>query len=146
MTQVDFYILKESEEQDRLVFACRLTEKAMNQGLKIHIHTSDEQTAQDMDDLLWSFRPDSFIPHAIVGIDEELTEDEDIPVFIGFGEQVQAQSIDLLINLGTEIPAGHEGFSRIAEIVRNAEEPKARLREHWNSYKAKGFELKHHQL
>lgn len=145
MSQVDFYILKEPDEQARLVFACRLTEKALGQGLKIHIHTADEQSAQDMDDLLWSFRPDSFIPHAIVGVDEELTEDEDIPVFIGFGGG-PVQASDLLINLSPDIPACHEDFPRIAEIVPNAEDAKSRLREHWNSYKDKGFELKHHPL
>ena len=32
MTQVDFYILKDSQPQARPMFACRLTEKAYKQG------------------------------------------------------------------------------------------------------------------
>lgn len=148
MAQVDFYILKHSAEQERLQFVCRLTEKAMGQGLKIYIHTDSEQTAQDIDDLLWSFRPDSFIPHAIVGIDDELTEDEDIPVFIGSGDAFGNSngSANLLINLSVDIPSFHDSFERIAEIVPNSEEAKSHLRAHWNSYKEKGFELKHHTL
>jgi len=145
MTQVDFYILKQSEEQERLFFACRLTEKASSQGLKIYIHTDSEQTALEMDDLLWSFKPESFIPHAILGLDVELTEDEEIPVFIGCGSEFK-NNADLLINLGQTIPDFHDNFSRIAEIVPNQEDAKSRSREHWNAYKEKGFELKHHQL
>ena len=145
MPQVDFYSISQPDEQDRLFFACRLTEKAMGQGLKIYIHTDDEQTAQEMDDLLWSFKPESFIPHAIVGIDDELTENEDIPVFIGCSTDF-AGTGDLLINLGKNIPGFHERFSRIAEIVPNSEAAKSNLREHWNAYKEKGLELKHHEL
>jgi len=145
MTQVDFYSLKQPEQSDRMYFACRLTEQVMNQGLKIYIHAENEQAAQDMDDLLWSFKPECFIPHAILGIDEELNDDEDIPVFIGFGDNFAERS-DLLINLSSDIPGFLENFSRIAEIVPNAEEAKNKLREHWNTYKDKGFELKHHEL
>ena len=145
MAQVDFYSISQPGEQDRLFFTCRLCEKALGQGLKIYIHTDSEQVAQDMDDLLWSFKPESFIPHAIVGIDEELTLDEDIPVFIGYGGAFDGKA-DLLINLGRDIPGFHGDFARIAEIVPNSEAAKANLREHWNSYKAQGYTLDHHQL
>ena len=104
-----------------------------------------EQVAQEMDDLLWSFKPESFIPHAIVGIDAELTEDEDIPVFIGYQGAFEGRA-DLLINLGRDIPDFHGDFARIAEIVPDSEPAKANLREHWNSYKASGFTLAHHNL
>ena len=119
-----------------MVFACRLCEKAMGQGMKIYIHTNSEKTAQDMDDLLWSFKPESFIPHVIVGLDEDLDADEEIPVFIGFGTSCTV-SATLLINLSEEIPAFHDQFDRIAEIVPNQEAAKSKLREHWNIYKSK---------
>ncbi len=145
MTQVDFYLIQQPAQEDRMVFACRLCEKAMSQGMKIYIHTGSEKAAQDMDDLLWSFKPESFIPHAIVGLDEDLDADEEIPVFIGFGASCSI-SATLLINLSEEIPAFHDQFERIAEIVPNQEAAKSKLREHWNIYKTKGFDLKHHAL
>jgi len=145
MTQVDFYLIQQPAQEDRMVFACRLCEKAMGQGMKIYIHTNSEKTAQDMDDLLWSFKPESFIPHVIVGLDEDLDADEEIPVFIGFGTSCTV-SATLLINLSEEIPEFHDQFDRIAEIVLNQEAAKSKLREHWNIYKAKGFDLKHHPL
>ena len=145
MAKVDFYLISQSENQERMFFACRLCEKAMSQSLKIYIHTESEQAAQEMDDLLWSYKPESFIPHAIVGLDEEIDADEDIPVFIGFTEQCDT-SADLLINLGRDIPSFHDQFKRIAEIVSSAEDAKQKSREHWNTYKDKAFELAHHQL
>jgi DNA polymerase-3 subunit chi len=145
MAQVDFYSISEPDEQSRLFFACRLVEKAMGQGLKIYIHTDNEQVAMDMDDLLWSFKPESFIPHAIVGIDVELGDDDEVPVFIGYFDKAPAGA-DLLINLGNAIPPFLEDFPRIAEIVPNAEDAKANLRAHWTDYKARGLALNHHQL
>ena len=148
MSQVDFYILSQPEEQQRQFFACRLIEKAINQGLKIYLHTDSEQVAQEMDDLLWSFKPDSFIPHTIVGMEgaiDEAADDEDILVFIGYGDNYTDKG-QLLVNLSAGIPEFHASFERVAEIVPNREEAKAISREHWNEYKAAGLELKHHQL
>ena len=144
MSQADFYILKEAEDEQRFFVACRLTEKAMAQGLKVYIHTASEQSAQDLDDLLWSFKPESFIPHTIVGLEDNM-DDEEIPVLIGYEGNASTKG-QLLINLCDQVPDIHENFDRIAEIVPNREEAKAISREHWNTYKTLGFELKHHQM
>jgi DNA polymerase-3 subunit chi len=144
MSQADFYILKEAEDEQRFFVACRLTEKAMAQGLKVYIHTASEQSAQDLDDLLWSFKPESFIPHTIVGLEDNM-DDEEIPVLIGYEGNASTKG-QLLINLCDQVPDVHENFDRIAEIVPNREEAKAISREHWNTYKTLGFELKHHQM
>ena len=66
MAKADFYTLKENSLQARNLFACRLCDKAVSQGMIVYIQTADEDTALEMDSLLWSFRPDSFIPHALV--------------------------------------------------------------------------------
>lgn len=144
MSQADFYIMKEAEDEQRFLIACRLTEKAMAQGLKVYIHTASEQSAQDMDDLLWSFKPESFIPHTIVGLEDNM-DDEEIPVLIGYEGNASTKG-QLLINLCDQVPDGVENFDRIAEIVPNREEAKVISREHWNTCKTLGFELKHHQM
>ena len=147
MAKVDFYLIQQPEDQDRLFFTCRLVEKVLGQGLKVYIHTRSQAEAQEIDDLLWSFKPESFIPHAIVGLEgmEDELEDEEIPVLIGYDNN-RTESGQLLVNLTADIPPFCDSFERIAEIVANREEAKAASREHWNSYKEKGFELDHHQL
>lgn len=141
MAKVDFYTIQQSTQEGRDFFACRLVEKVYNQGHKIYIHTESETVAQELDDLLWSFRPESFIPHAITGNEEG----EDVPVIIGYGNEYSGPK-DVLINLSLSIPSFHHEFQRIAEIVINDEAIKQTLREHWKQYQDLGYELQQHQL
>jgi DNA polymerase IIIc chi subunit len=45
MTRVSFYVLKSSIEHDRYLSACRLTEKAFNQGNHIYIYVENAEQA-----------------------------------------------------------------------------------------------------
>ncbi len=65
MTQIDFYVLTQTTAIARLHYACRLTEKAVNQGCHIAIALDDELQAQTLSDYLWSFKPESFLPHTL---------------------------------------------------------------------------------
>ena len=143
MTKVDFYTLRQSQENDRLFFACRLVEKAFNLGHRIYLHTDSAQSAEELDDLLWSFRPESFLPHALVGF--EADEDDDIPILIGYAGHYDGPR-DLLINLSRELPPFHGEFQRISEIVINDEQAKQISRQHWKQYQEAGCELQHHDL
>lgn len=141
MPNVDFYTIAQTTETDRLVFACRLIEKAFGRGHLIYVHMDSEDQAQELDTLLWEFNPEAFIPHAIDG----LIDDEDVPVVIGYGGDHNGPK-DVLVNLGKDIPPFHADFNRITEIVINEESAKQTSREHWKTYKEAGYELKHHQL
>ena len=63
MTRVDFYVVSDASPEARLQVAARLTEKAQRQGHSLFINTSSESEAEALDELLWTFRPASFIPH-----------------------------------------------------------------------------------
>ena len=67
MTRVSFYLLNSQDVQSRQQFACRLAEKAVRQGNKVMIATGNEAESRELDQLLWSFRPESFVPHVILG-------------------------------------------------------------------------------
>lgn len=144
MTQVDFYSLQESTVQARLHFACRLTEKAWTHGMKVWLQVTDRATAEELDNLLWSFRPDSFIPHATTDTMADL-EGEEVPVIIGYSEVCQVPT-GLLINLGTGIPAFFDKFDRVAEIVIEQDQVKQESREHWKQFRASGIEPELHRL
>ena len=141
MPKVDFYTIAKTTEDDRLRFACRLTEKAWSLGHKVYIHTDSEAMAQEMDNLLWEFNPESFVPHAIDGI----IDDEEVPVLIGFAEQFSGPK-DVLLNLSRDIPPFHAEFQRISEVVIDDQDIKKFSREHWQAYKTLGYELEHHEL
>ena len=113
MAQVNFYSLQNEDLESRLLFACRLTEKARSLGHQVFIQTESEQQSQAMSKLLWEYRPGAFIPHTTnaTGSDANLE-----PVAIG-QESHAAQHHDVLINLDKTACAAPEKFSRINEII-----------------------------
>ena len=63
MTSIDFYILKTEVFRDYLNFIGKLTEKAYLKNHDVFIHTNDEELMIKVDEALWSFRENSFLPH-----------------------------------------------------------------------------------
>ena len=66
MTQVDFYILNTDSNNSRLRFICRITDKAIRAQNHVFINTANEEDAHNLNKLLWTFSPGSFIPHALI--------------------------------------------------------------------------------
>ncbi len=141
MSKVNFYLLKQEQTADQYLFACRLCEKILSQKLKIYFHTDTEEQAQYLDDLLWSFRPDSFLPHCLIDTDI----DEEVSVVIGSGENF-LDKFDVLINLSENFPSFSKQYDRVVEIICSNESSKALGRQRWLDYKNAGFELEKHDL
>jgi DNA polymerase-3 subunit chi len=143
MTRIDFYVLPTLEPQQRRVMACKLTEKAWRRGMKVFIRTGSEMEDILMDDLLWTFRQGSFIPHARGSI--AIPEREDTMVLIGH-QFPPLESADLLINLGLETPSGLERFERLAELVDQDTTVRLAGRQRYRSYKSQGFLIETHHV
>lgn len=142
MAQIDFYVLQASGEASREQFACRLAEKAYRLAHAVHILVEDPERARRMDDLLWTFRDGSFIPHEIIGTANEAPVS---PVTIG-SEDKAPEKCDLLINLAGTVPAIASSFPRVAEVVTSDEDSKQKSRERFVTYRASGHTLETHKL
>jgi DNA polymerase-3 subunit chi len=139
MTQVDFYILKDTAPAARSLLTCRLTEKAWKQGHRIFINAESPQQLGELDDLLWTFRAGSFIPHAVyTGADEAQ------PVSLGHDVEPSGYN-DVLVNLSDTVPAYFSRFDRVAELV-GSDEQRAAARERYRYYQDRGYTLKTHKL
>jgi DNA polymerase-3 subunit chi len=139
VTRVGFYVVQAADSGQRLHVAARLTDKAYAQGHRIYINATDKAQAQALDELLWRFRPTSFIPHALAG-DSQADQ-----VAIGWGQDPGKHS-DLLINLQLEIPAFFSRFARVAEVVTQDDASLAALRNSWRFYQERGYQLEKHDL
>lgn len=139
MTRVDFYILPQPDDDARWQFACRLVDKTWRLGNRLLVHTANSTIGQKLDELLWSYRPDSFLPHAI------LPASQLSPVHIGWGDNSGSHH-DLLINLGDSIPGFFSRFERVAEIVCQQPEQLATSRERYRFYRERGYELQIHDM
>lgn len=141
MTRVSFYILKGSVEHDRQVFACRLIEKAYKKGHHIYIHTDNAEQAEQVNQNLWSYRTDSFIPHQLVNG----SNPDRCQVLIGHDNK-PPRLMDLLINLGSEQPLFFSQFERVAEFINDDEQLKKMGRERYRFYQQRGYELTAHKI
>jgi DNA polymerase-3 subunit chi len=141
MAKVDFYILNAPGEAARQQFACRLAEKAYRLQNSVHILTGSQGSAAQIDELLWTFRDGSFVPHEVVSRNDTV----DSPVTIGFDLQT-ARKHDLLINLSDGVPDVAEAFPRVAEIVTSDEESRRNSRERYAAYRDGGHSLATHKL
>lgn len=141
MTRVDFYILEDNAADARQQFACRLAEKAWQQGNRVYIHTGDAALSSRMDELLWTFRQGSFVPH---GLDDDPVADE-ADIHIGHGEEPRHHD-EVLINLGHEIPLFFSRFQRVAEVVDSDEENRRAGRERFRFYRDRGYPLESHTI
>ena len=141
VTRIDFYISKTTQEQERLKLACKITEKAYKLGNSVYIHTGSGAQAGLLDDLLWTFRDGSFVPH------QQVTDTgaKPAPVLIGHDKEYQ-QEADVLINLANEIPACFSQFERVAEVVNEEPQSRAGARERYRFYRDRGYELQTHNL
>jgi len=141
VTLVSFYILEQAAAENHLLFTCRLAEKIYTQGQRLYIHSKSEQQAAQLDDLLWSFRQGSFIPHGLY----KTPLQEDLPIHIGCYAEPEA-GLDVLINLCQEVPVFFSRFPRVAEIVEPGEPGKQAGRERFRFYRDRGYTLESHTI
>ncbi len=139
--RVDFYLLTNSEPQAAWLVACRLLEKAYLRNHRVFVYCDHQEDARLLDELLWTYKEDSFIPHNLQGEGPEPPP----AVQIGFGPEPRGFN-DILINMARTIPPFHSRFRRIIEIVGNQDDAKAISRDHYREYRTKGFELNTHPI
>lgn len=138
---VNFYLLKNEQPAAKWLVACRLTEKAYLKGHRVYVHCTNQQDAEYLDEMLWAFKEDSFIPHNLQGEGPEPPP----PVQIGFNKEPRGFE-DILINLAHDVPSFFMKFKRIMEIVSHNEQEKERSRAHYRIYKQRGCDLHTHPL
>ncbi|KAB7628337.1 DNA polymerase III subunit chi [Alkalilimnicola sp. S0819] len=134
--RVDFYILSEDTPRARALFACRLTEKAWRSGVRVFLLLGDHARQEELDQLLWSFRPGSFLPHG--------GADSDEPIRLGL--QPPADTDLLLINLSPTMPENWADYTRLAEIIDTDPAVRAAGRERFRRYRDGGREPVSHKL
>ena len=140
MARADFYLIqKDRFREEPLLLVCELARKAHDANLWTLVLVRDDEQAQRLDELLWEFDADAYIPHQMAG-DEE---DELTPVLIATPD-TDTPMRALVINLRDEPVAGD--FERVLEVVPADDSARGPLRERWKQYQARGLELKKYDM
>ena len=141
MTRIDFYVLPGASSHGRHLTACRLAEKAYRAGHRVYVQTATAQDEVAVDDLLWTFKQNSFVPHARWQGEGQ----PEVPVLVGH-RPAPSFSGDVLIHLGEAIPDAYERFERIAEIVDADAACRDAGRRRYRFYRDRGHTPVTHQL
>lgn len=105
MTEILFYHL-ETQPLERVLPV--LVEKSLERGWKVVVETGSEERAEVIDNLLWTFRDDSFLPHARAGGSEDALQ----PVLITTLPH-NPNGADVRFFVDRAVPQSGEGYKRI---------------------------------
>ena len=140
MPRADFYLIaKPRFREEPLRLVCELARKAHDSGQPTLVLARDREQAEAIDDLLWAFDDDAYIPHQIAGDDE----DDLAPVLIATPDMDVALR-PLVLNLRDAAVEGT--FERVLEVVPADDSAREPLRERWKQYKARGLDVSKHDM
>jgi len=137
MTRVDFYQIESKEAPHR--FACRLIDKVYRLGHHVYVHTASPAATAAMDELLWTWQSDRFIPHTTQ------RSGDPAPILISH-EDDPADHHEVLINLSGSVPDFFSRFERVAEVVPLDENSRDAARRNYKFYQDRGYPLQYHAM
>jgi DNA polymerase-3 subunit chi len=132
MSDVWFYHLQRASLSDTLP---KLVAKARSAGWRVAVRATSEERRDALDDLLWTFEEDSFLPH-VADADPDAAAAE---VLIQAGDaDVNAPDCVILVD-DAALPVDLGRYERVILIFDgNDEEATATARERWKTVKAAG--------
>ncbi|MBI5659261.1 MAG: DNA polymerase III subunit chi [Nitrosomonadales bacterium] len=137
MTKIDFY----TGSEDKLRTACQLSHKAVQNGVRVLLHTPDEAVAEALDRLLWHYPAVAFIPHCR----SHEAQASNMPVVVGNRFESFPHS-ELLVSLHTSCLPFFSRFERLIEIVGEDAEDVRMGRERFSFYRDRGYEMRHFDM
>ncbi|KGJ89339.1 DNA polymerase III subunit chi [Thalassotalea sp. ND16A] len=133
VTHTQSSVSEQQLQSNYLYWACVKAAICYRQNQRVFMFCDDQQMAHQLDELLWSFESDSFVPHNLSG--EGLASGS--PVEISW--QAPTNNRNVLINLSGEVPSFASQFSQIIDFVPVDDELKKLARLRYRSYQQLGF-------
>lgn len=133
MTRIDFHF----NTPARLHYGCRLVRKVWRAGLRTVVFAEDRARLDEFDRLLWSFEPETFVPH--VHAHDPLAAET--PVLLASGPVESFAHHEVLVNLGDTMPPFFSRFDRLVEVVSADPDDRARARERYRFYRERGYPI-----
>ena len=139
MTEVLFYHLQDMTVENVLP---PLLEKSLERGWRVAVQSTSEERADALDAHLWTYRDDSFLPHATWRVGD--APEQPIVLIAGEGNPNRANVRFLVDNAA--LPADSESYQRLVLVFNGDDaEALAAARGAWTDCKARGFEVTYWQ-
>lgn len=138
MTQIGFYHLTRFTLEQALP---KLLEKAYGSNLRTHVMAGSAERVEYLNNFLWAYRDDSFLPHGSAADGEGGLQ----PIFLGTDEIAPNDATVLVVCDGAN-PQDVGQFSRVLDVFDgNDPNAVAKARERWRDWKNAGHQLVYYQ-
>ena len=139
MTEVLFYHLQNMSLDSVLP---PLLEKSLERGWRVVVQSTSQERADALDAHLWTYRDDSFLPHATWRAGD--AQDQPIILAIEEGNPNQANVRFLIDNAA--LPADADAYERVVLVFNGDDgDALAAARGAWTDCKSRGFEVTYWQ-
>ncbi len=113
----------------------QLLERTLQRGWKAVIRASSAERLKALDDHLWTYTDESFLPHGLE--DDALAASFPIVLTLG-GERLNGAEVAFAVD-GADLPEGGDWTRAVLIFDGGDEEALARARQQWKDVKAKGL-------
>ncbi|MGJ5137048.1 DNA polymerase III subunit chi [Bradyrhizobium oligotrophicum] len=139
MTEVLFYHLQNMTLEGVLP---PLLEKSLERGWRVVVQSTSEERADALDAHLWTYRDDSFLPHATWRV----TDVADQPIVLAVEESNPNRANVRFLVDNAPLPADSHSYERMV-LVFNGDDADAlaAARSAWTDCKSRGFEVTYWQ-
>ena len=132
MTEVRFYHLQKQTLDQALPL---ILEKVHQTGKRAHVRLVNEKEVNRMNDVLWTYKPDSFLPHGC----KKTGDAESQPIWLTHTNDNPNSANTLILTQGMTEDA-MEGYSLCCEMLDGRNDQAVQdARTRWKTYKDKGF-------
>ena len=139
MTEVLFYHLQDMTLENVLP---PLLEKSLERGWRVVVQSTSEERTDALDAHLWTYRDDSFLPHATWRIGD--ASEQPIVLIADEGNPNRASVRFLVDNAG--LPADCDAYQRVVLVFNGDDgEALAAARSAWTDCKTRGFDVTYWQ-
>ncbi|MCD7108953.1 DNA polymerase III subunit chi [Rhizobium sp. DKSPLA3] len=142
MTDILFYHLTESKLEDALP---PLVDKSVERGWRVVVQTADTDRRDRLDDHLWTWREDSFLPHATDDGPHAAVSPENQPVLLTTGAG-NANNATVRFLVDGAVPPDLASYDRVVFMFDGYDQPQLEgARAQWKRLKGEGHALTYWQ-
>src|SRR5215468_355663 len=139
MTEVLFYHLQNMSVETVLP---PLLEKSLERGWRVVVQSTSPERVEALDAHLWTYRDDSFLPHATW----RASDAEDQPIVLAVAEgNPNTANVRFLID-NAVLPVDSDGYERMVLLFNgDDDEALSAARATWTDCKTRGFDVTYWQ-
>lgn len=139
MTEVLFYHLQDMTLENVLP---PLLEKSLERGWRVVVQSNSEERTEALDAHLWTYREDSFLPHATWRI----ADAEDQPIILVVEESNPNRANVRFLVDNAPLPANSDIYDRVVLLFNGDDaDALAAARQSWTDCKTRGFDVTYWQ-